>query len=86
MYGAPFGKRTIRSVNHVFWVYLNHSLSDIYTENILGYLHIAQIVFLVEPKYTRNISQTKFFFLKRRATRGLKKRFCDSCFQSLFRL
>ena len=61
MYGAPFGKKTIRSVNHVFRAYLNYSLSYICIRNILGYLRIRQIVLQVGPKYTRKISQTRFF-------------------------
>ena len=50
MYGAPFGKKTIRFVNHVFWAYLNHNLSDIYIENIFGYFYIEQSVLQVAPK------------------------------------
>ena len=60
--GRRLKKITIRSVNHVFWAYLNHSLSDIYIENILGYLYIGQMVLQVGPKHTRKISQTKSFF------------------------
>ena len=37
-------EKTICSVNHVFWAYLNHSLSDTYIGNILGYLYIGQSV------------------------------------------
>ena len=72
VWGAVW-KKTIRSVNHVFWAYLSHSLSDLYTGNILGYLYIGQIVPQVEPKYTCKISQTNLFFSKRRATHRLEK-------------
>ena len=85
MYGAPFGKKTIRSVNHVFRAYLNHSLSYICIRNILGYLCVRQIVLQVGPKYTGKISQTRFF--PNGAPHAIwKKRFCDPCFLSLFRL
>ena len=70
--GRRLEKKTI-SVNHVFWAYLNHSLSYIYIGNILGYLYIAQIVLQGGPKYTLKISVTKSFFSKRRAARGLEK-------------
>ena len=40
--GRRLEKITICSVNHVFWAYLDHSLSDIYIGNILGYLYIGQ--------------------------------------------
>ena len=83
MYGAPFKKKTICTVNHVFWAY---SLSDIYIGSILGYVYIGRIVLQVGPKYTRKISQTKSFFPNGTPHAVWKKRFCDPRFFSLFRL
>ena len=54
--GRRSEKTTIRSVNHVFWAYSNHSLSDIYIGNILGYLYIGQIVL---PSRTKIQAQNK---------------------------
>ena len=50
-------EKTILFVNHVFWAYLNHSLSDIYIGNILGYLLLYRTN--CTPSRTKRYAQNK---------------------------
>ena len=71
LYGAPFEKKTIRFVNHVFGAYSDHSLSDMYIGNVL-LVYRTKCTTSRTKIHAQNKSD-KIVFSKRRVTRRLEK-------------
>ena len=72
-------------MNHVFWAYLDHSLSDMYIGNVL-LIYRTKCTLSRIKIHAQNKSDKIVFFQTARHTPFGKKRFCDPCFSSLFGL
>ena len=71
-------------MNHVFWAYLDHNLSDIYIGNI-RLIYRTNCALSRTRKHTQNKSGKIVFFPTARHLPFGKKLFCDACFFHLFR-
>ena len=83
LWGAVW-KKIICFVNHVFWAYLDHNLSDIYIGNI-RLIYRTNCALSRTRKHTQNKSDKIVFFQTARHSPFGKKLVCDACFFHLFR-
>ena len=77
---SPFGKKTTRFVNHVFWAYLNHNLSDIYGAPFGKKLYVLWTMLFESKQAQKNmVHKTCSFFPNGEFVRYISRKY-PTCF------